>query len=60
MADADDTAPAVPSTAAFAASVFKSTNLGNATAAKMPKMTITITNSISVKPCCFCFIVVTL
>ena len=36
--------------AAVRASVFKSTNLGIATAASTPRITITITNSIKVKP----------
>jgi len=43
---------ATPFVAARAASFRTSRNLGTATAARMPKMTITITNSIKVKPDC--------
>jgi hypothetical protein len=52
IADAADNAPATPAVAAVFASLFKSTNFGRAVAARIPKMTITITNSISVKPEC--------
>jgi len=50
---ADANPPATPLTAAASASEDKSTNFGNAVAAKIPRITITIINSISVKPACF-------
>jgi len=59
MALADAKAPVKPEAAALLASDFKSTNFGSAVAASTPKITITITNSIRVKPPWFCFIVVT-
>lgn len=50
--EADEIAPATPDADAAPACVLKSKNLGNATADKMPKITITITSSMSVKPFC--------
>src|SRR5574343_718227 len=60
MAAAEVTAPATPCTEAEAASVRKSTNLGNAVAAKIPRITITTISSISVKPFCTAFMEVSL
>jgi hypothetical protein len=42
--------PAMPEALATRASPERSTNLGSATAAKMPNITMTITNSMSVNP----------
>src|SRR5664279_831486 len=53
MAAADRTAPSAPLSEASRASLDRSENFGNAVAAKMPRITITTINSISVKPCCF-------
>ena len=46
-------APATPFAVADLASDCRSTNLGIATAARMPRIKITITSSISVKPLVF-------
>ena len=45
--------PATPSTVASSASFGTSKKRGIAVAASSPRMTTTITSSISVKPCCF-------
>jgi len=46
-------APAIPSSVATLAELYKLANLGKATAARIPKITITTTNSIKVKPDAF-------
>jgi hypothetical protein len=43
--------PATPATAAVSASPDRLMNLGNAVAARIPRITITTTSSIRVKPC---------
>jgi hypothetical protein len=48
--DAELSAPPTPCAAARLALPDKFTNRGSAVAAKIPKMTMTITNSIKVKP----------
>ena len=48
--------PATPCAAARPACDDTSTNRGNATAERIPRMTITTTSSINVKPCCLLFI----
>ena len=53
IADNEDSAPFAAVTLATRASLLRSTNFGNAIADKIPRMTITITSSISVKPDCF-------
>jgi hypothetical protein len=55
-AEPDATAPATPDADAEFACVLRSMNFGNATADKIPKITMTITNSISVNPPCDAFI----
>jgi hypothetical protein len=45
--------PTTPFSAAVLASTLRSTNLGSAVAARMPKITITMISSINVKPDCF-------
>lgn len=52
IAEADVIAPATPSTAACSASALMFTNLGNAVAARIPRITITTISSISVNPVC--------
>ena len=49
-------APATPLAAAVLALVVKLENFGSAVAAKIPKITITTTNSMMVKPDCCDFI----
>src|SRR6266404_957111 len=50
MAEPDAIAPAVPFAAALAASVVTSKNFGSATAARIPRMAMTVTNSMIVNP----------
>ena len=49
-AKAEETALTTPCIAAYCASVLMEINFGKAVAAKIPKMTITITSSIRVNP----------
>src|SRR5919198_4489923 len=49
----EETAPATPLAAAFAASAVISKNFGKATAARIPRMTITTTSSMIVNPTVF-------
>src|ERR1044072_1610767 len=53
MAEPDASAPAVPFAAALAASAVTSKNFGSATAARIPRMAITVTNSMIVNPLVF-------
>src|SRR6266404_3880725 len=50
MAEPDATAPAAPFAAALAASAVTSKNFGSATAARIPRMAMTVTNSMIVNP----------
>lgn len=52
IAAAEDNEAAVDVVAALSASTLRSTNLGKAVAARMPRITITTTSSIRVKPAC--------
>ncbi|MNC88625.1 hypothetical protein D3C83_44580 [compost metagenome] len=55
MLVADEIDAATPDAAAAPACDERSTKRGRATAARMPRITITTTSSIKVKPFCICF-----
>src|SRR6185436_4073537 len=60
MANPDVAADATPCVAAVSASEERFMNFGSAVAARMPRITITTTSSINVKPFCFACISVLL